>query len=284
MIYTRYEGVEAFLRDAGDHLARRETEVSLLYGIALRLAAGQPYSDEPPYFACVHAEETILATAVRTPPHSLILDLPTQELPALCPIVDDLAGRGVELTGVHARSEIAESFGAAWCLRTGCQTEIGRRLRTYVLTEVVAPRPCPGRFRVAGTADRALLCDWARGFQEESLPGEPHRDPSETVDRFLEQGTLHVWEDGDPVSMAATTRPMPRGASIGMVYTPKSLRGHGYASACVASLSQRMLDGGKAYCTLYTDLANPVSNAIYQRIGYRPLADFLDLRFVRPAS
>jgi len=73
---------------------------------------------------------------------------------------------------------------------------------------------------------------------------------------------------------------MPRGISVGLVYTPIDRRGQGYASACVAELSQKMLDQGKAYCTLYTDLSNPVSNAIYQRIGYRPFADFLDIRFL----
>jgi len=44
-------------------------------------------------------------------------------------------------------------------------------------------------------------------------------------------------------------------------------------------LSQRQLDRGRRFCTLFTDLANPTSNALYQRIGYRPIADFLEIRF-----
>ena len=66
---------------------------------------------------------------------------------------------------------------------------------------------------------------------------------------------------------------------MGLVYTPSDLRGRGYASACVAELSQRILDSGKAFCTLFTDLANPISNSIYQRIGYRPLGDFREITF-----
>ena len=88
-----------------------------------------------------------------------------------------------------------------------------------------------------------------------------------------------MWEDGDRVSMCSRSRPTLHGASIGLVYTPPGLRGRGYASACVADLSQRILDSGKAFCTLFTDLANPTSNAIYQRIGYRPLCDFREIRF-----
>lgn len=51
---------------------------------------------------------------------------------------------------------------------------------------------------------------------------------------------------------------------------------HHYASACVAALSQLILDEGKEFCTLFTDLANPTSNHIYQQIGYRPVCDFAE--------
>ena len=57
------------------------------------------------------------------------------------------------------------------------------------------------------------------------------------------------------------------------VYTPRSERGHGYASALVAALSQAILDSGLAFCTLNTDLLNPTSNKIYQKIGYYPVCD-----------
>jgi hypothetical protein len=44
----------------------------------------------------------------------------------------------------------------------------------------------------------------------------------------------------------------------------------GHASALVAALSQRMLDTGKKFCFLNTDLANPTSNDIYRKLGYLP--------------
>jgi predicted GNAT family acetyltransferase len=50
-------------------------------------------------------------------------------------------------------------------------------------------------------------------------------------------------------------------------------RGHGYASALVAALSQAILDSGLQFCTLNTDIANPTSNKIYQAIGYVPVCD-----------
>ncbi|MGK5090012.1 GNAT family N-acetyltransferase [Bdellovibrionota bacterium FG-2] len=65
---------------------------------------------------------------------------------------------------------------------------------------------------------------------------------------------------------------------IAPVCTPKHLRGHGYASALTAAVSQRYVDLGKK-CLLFTDLSNPTSNSIYQKIGYRPVTDFRHIDF-----
>jgi predicted GNAT family acetyltransferase len=84
--------------------------------------------------------------------------------------------------------------------------------------------------------------------------------------------------------MAGYAGPTPHGIRIGPVYTPPGQRGRGYASACVARLSQDMLDAGRTYCFLYTDLTNPTSNHIYQQIGYEPVCDVAEYRFTRTAA
>jgi hypothetical protein len=63
------------------------------------------------------------------------------------------------------------------------------------------------------------------------------------------------------------------------VYTPPELRGNGYATALTAEVSQRLLDGGRTFCFLYTDAANPTSNAIYERIGYRKVCEAAAIAF-----
>ena len=75
------------------------------------------------------------------------------------------------------------------------------------------------------------------------------------------------------VSLAGFGGRTPNGIRVGPVYTPPDLRGRGYASALTADLTRRLLAGGRRFCFLYTDLANPTSNSIYQRIGYRPVSD-----------
>ena len=62
-----------------------------------------------------------------------------------------------------------------------------------------------------------------------------------------------------------------------LVSTPP--RNKGYASSGVAILTKRMLDNGKRFCCLFTDLANPTSNSIYQRIGYGEICDVEDWIF-----
>ncbi|GAC1375090.1 MAG: hypothetical protein NVSMB32_18100 [Actinomycetota bacterium] len=90
---------------------------------------------------------------------------------------------------------------------------------------------------------------------------------------------MYLWDNAGPVSMAATGGPTPHGGRVYAVYTPPEHRGRGYASACVAAVSQHMLNRGLRYCFLFTDLANPIANHIYQEIGYRPVAPFDWYRF-----
>jgi predicted GNAT family acetyltransferase len=136
--------------------------------------------------------------------------------------------------------------------------------------------------RQATAADLDLVAQWFVDFTEQALPdietltlNEAH----EQVKIRIERGMIYLWEDGEVVSLAGSSRPTPNGIAIGPVYTPPQFRGKGYASSCVAQLSQLLLDQGRSFITLFTDLANPTSNRIYQNIGYRPVCDYTVYRF-----
>ena len=79
--------------------------------------------------------------------------------------------------------------------------------------------------------------------------------------------------------MAGFSGATPNGIRVNLVYTPPEYRKKGYATSCVAALSQTLLDQGRKYCFLFTDLANPTSNHIYQTIGYQPVCDMNDYWF-----
>ena len=80
--------------------------------------------------------------------------------------------------------------------------------------------------------------------------------------------------------MVSAVRDTPNTAGIGAVYTPSHFRNRGYASTAVATLSRQLLDAGRRSCFLYTDVANPVSNAVYTRVGFEPIDDVVELKIL----
>jgi hypothetical protein len=161
--------------------------------------------------------------------------------------------------------------------RTGRKRyRLDRELRLYELNSVELPATAQGCLRKAVPQDLERLAAW---WQAASIEMGMKADPEETGKTAalrIGDGDVFVWEDGEPVSMACKTRPTRRGISVGMVYTPPDRRSSGYATACVGELSRMLLREGRDYCALFADLDNPVSNSIYRKIGYRPVADCLE--------
>jgi len=88
------------------------------------------------------------------------------------------------------------------------------------------------------------------------------------------QSNSNNQHQSEPVCMAGIARETKNVSVLGPVFTPTEHRRKGYASICVAQLSQNILDSGKLNCALLTDLSNPTSNKIYQTIGYEAVADW----------
>lgn len=183
-----------------------------------------------------------------------------------------LAGR--PLTGVNAREEPAAAFAGAWSDSTGCGVEVHRRQRLYRLAELAWPDPLPdGAPRTPTQHDAGLLAEWLDAFSIEvgDMGGSDH---AATVRERLSYGGFTLWESGGaPVCLVGLTRQVAGMVRVGPVYTPPRWRGRGYASAATAEVTRAALAAGAEEVLLFTDLANPVSNSIYQRIGYREVED-----------
>jgi RimJ/RimL family protein N-acetyltransferase len=167
----------------------------------------------------------------------------------------------------------AAEFEAAWSAVTGGSTTVALRMRLFQLEALEPPAPSPaGAARIADDSDLDLLVTWSDDFVAEAL--ENDEDSARTVRDKLSYGGITLWEDGGrPVSMASMTRQVAGVCRVGPVYTPPEYRRRGYGGAVTTAVSRRALDQGAAAVVLYTDLANPTSNALYQRIGYRPVCD-----------
>jgi predicted GNAT family acetyltransferase len=280
MQITIYEHVEPFLSRTRAELEKQEVKNALLLGIALRLQQHPEAITRQPYLATVEDGTRLVAAAVMTPPHNLVLssDYP-EEAEAWELLAQRWRASGWPMPGVIGPAEAALNFALTWQRLTGRVYRESIRERVFELTEVIAPRPGPGHLRAATQADLDLVLEWILAFMREAVPDEPvgeSEDRRRSWARRIEQGNVYLWEldDGQIVSLAGTTRPVSKVISVAPVYTPPEQRGKGYASRCVAALSQLLLDSGWERCSLFTDLANPTSNSIYQKIGYRPVCDF----------
>lgn len=272
----RSANVNAFVDAAGAFLAAREAEHNLMLGICSTIQARLAEADEPPQFYVVRSGGSVVLAALRTPPFNLVLS-EVDDPAALGALAEAMAG--AELPGVVGPAEWTGTFAGRWAAAAGRKHRLEMSERIFRLTEVRAPAVPPGRLRLAGIPDRALLIDWFEAFGREALPRGIPVDVPPLVDRRLDQGGLFLWDDGEPVSLTGIGGRTPHGIRVGPVYTPPDRRGRGYASACVAGASQAQLDAGLQFVFLYTDLANPTANHIYQAIGYEPVRDVAEWRF-----
>jgi predicted GNAT family acetyltransferase len=282
MRLTTHPNASEFLAVAAAPLLRDEAKNNLILGVAGRVREGGRYGQDAPSFLTVDVDGDLIAAAIRTPPYPLILHCDQDRLEAIDVIIDRLWTSDPHLPGVNGAVLPAAAFAERWTKRSKGQAEIGMQMRIYCLRQVDPPVDVPGRMRLARDEDIDLLAGWMLGFHAEAVPGDPPSDPREVVRRFMESGVLAVWDHDGPVSLAGSSRGSAHGAAVSAVYTPSEHRGNGYASACVAALSQHLLDRGNAFCALYTDLSNPTSNRIYQRIGYRPVGDSATYTFTAP--
>ncbi|MDN3296342.1 GNAT family N-acetyltransferase [Streptomyces ficellus] len=184
--------------------------------------------------------------------------------------------------GVRGGDGAARAFADAWTAAgeaPGAWT-VARRTRLFRLGTLTPPHPAaPGRARRATPDDVPFAAAWMQRFAAD-IGEDAAADYTRNVTRRVAHGGLYVWESGDrPVSMAAHS-PLVAGQSrVSPVYTPPEQRGRGYAGAVTTAVARAAQAAGARHVLLFADLANPTSNALYQRLGFRPLADHLDITF-----
>jgi predicted GNAT family acetyltransferase len=195
----------------------------------------------------------------------------------------DLAQDVPRLQGVVGALRGCEAFARAWRAHTGRVPALRFHLRHHVLTAVTPAPPAPGAPRGATAADHDWLTESQFAFiREAGVPDTAERILA-AIPRRVARGEFWIWDDGSPVCCAGWAESGPDAARIAPVYTAPASRRRGYASALVAALAQAILDAGKRRIFLVTDVANPTSNAIYARVGFRPETDVYHFDFVDPA-
>jgi predicted GNAT family acetyltransferase len=243
------------------------------------LRRGHRFGEQPAMLAWYTERGETTGAVLRTPPWGLLIVVlpPGSE----AELMAQLRRHGSQLPGANGTEEAVRRFSECWTAGTELTGELELRQRLFRLDRLVFPEPAPaGSARLAGPDDLDLLMDWLDAFRHEaeSHGGPPNR--SMYADR-VQQKLIWFWlaAQGDPVSMASRSATIAGVSRVGPVYTPPEHRRHGYAAGVTAACTQHALDTDAEQVILFTDLANPTSNAIYRRLGYRPIDDRMILRY-----
>jgi predicted GNAT family acetyltransferase len=280
--------VEEFVQEAGAFLSGA-AERNVLATVTDTVLAhsrssdgvANPYGTEPAIFALGidSAAGEVVAAALRTPPYPM-LATGFGDADAAEQLISAWLARDPQLPGVSAQTSTARAICDAWARRVRGVTELAVSEAMHDLTAVVMPADPPGgALRLVTPGERALLVSWLIEFSIEAHMGDASRAEL-MADLGIDGQRVYFWEDPDPVSVVGHALAVGDVMRVGPVYTPPACRGRGYASAAVASLSQRLLDDGASRCMLFTDLSNPTSNKIYDALGYRRFADWEERRFL----
>ena len=235
------------------------------------------------YLAIILNDSKPIGAAWITPPHPLgITDVPKDAYGTVIEFARSLPNMP---TGIVGPADSVSKIVDLWTASANTRIRSKMSQRIYELRKVDFEPKVSGAFRLAGESDRELLERWSLRFVVDCGLNDDHSKMKDYANAAIRFKTRFLWVvDGIPVSMVGVGGNTPNGIRISWVYTPPEERGKGYASAIVAEVSQRQLDLGKKLCFLYTDLANPTSNSIYQRIGYRPVGDSAHFNFEYPGA
>jgi uncharacterized protein len=248
----------------------------VLNNLILTLLSERARHPQPGRYWVASADGTACGVVFQSPLDFQAVATPMDE-EVIDAAVDTIAAQEIDLPAVLGDAATASRFAGAWTERhkIGARPEQGQRM--YELAEIQEGRSASGALRQASLDDLDLIVGWMRGFEADT--GErPRPDQEDAVARRISDGKYWIWQDEEPVSMAFASPAIEGVSRIGAVYTPPERRNYGYAESCVRELSRRLLAEGTR-CMLYTDLANPTSNSIYRRIGYRAVAEVLRYQF-----
>ena len=269
MEFIKYENIEDFMRENFELILEKEWLNCLMVGNCLE---AQKIGIEGWLLAKVTQNKQTELIMLYRKPWKLILYSPTKntsdELYKFA--AEQIYKQDHRLLGVNAETEMAHKFARFYCEIAEQQYKKVKPMKILVLEKILSKQNVgEAVFRNATEQDRPILTQYIKEFYEEALNEEVSDEHvNQKFEEYLEKGYYFLEKEGKIVSQAVIGRTLIKGKSISGVYTPKEERGKRYAYDLVYTLSKKCLDEGAEYCVLYTDAENPISNHMYEKIGY----------------
>lgn len=270
-----FQSPEEFERAAREFLLRDAVMNQLVLGVveSARVSPGR-YAEGIRMLAAFDGAGAPAGAVIQTPPHAPLISMMSEDAAFALgsAFAREFPGEGRVFGEERAGGAFLRGYA-------GGRVEREHHSGVFVLHEVNECGRARGGMRVADPSDAPLLQRWMEEFYAEAMPGEPPAD-ARAGERLAASGRCFIWENEhfEPVCFAHNGRRLGGYWSVGPVYTPHARRGEGFATSLVERWSLHALASGARGCTLLTDLANPVSNRIYERIGYARVGTLARLR------
>jgi uncharacterized protein len=271
-----YKTPQQFLDETESLLEKKELENNLILGICNQFTNKTAEQENCVFINSVR-DHQIKASSIKTADKAIVSGI-SREVAHLKELADYYLENKIALKGVFGENFFAKKFSDFYDKEY--VTEMTLILHQLISVNNLAP--APGRFKMAGKRDIAQITDWTLQFEKDAKATLVHNREQilQTVQERTALGNIFKWTDqGKILSIAAINRKTKNSGIVGLVFTPEEYRGKGYATSLVQKLSEYILQKGFKYCGLFTDKANPASNHIYQKIGYKPVTEFTDTRF-----
>lgn len=285
MEFKKYEDIKEFANDTLDLLCEKEWLNNLMVGnIEYGLENG---IDDGWLLATIkEGDRTVLIMLLRRPWHLVVYsttDNKSEELYKFA--ADEVYKVCKDLPGINTEKDIAEMFAKWYCDIAKKDYKVAMPMRILLIENLQKQDVrYDVLFRRATLGDKETLKRFIYDFNVEALHKELTDDELEAEfnKHFVgEKVNYFVLEkDGKIVSQTVSSRRLKKGKCVSGVYTPPEERGKGYAYTLVYLVTKEFLDNGAEYCVLFTDDSNPISNHVYEKIGYKRMVDTEDIDFI----
>lgn len=280
MQLIRYFSADSMLERVEKVLIKNEVANNLILGVLYSITDDYNKYGTDPYLAVVEDSTNIIAIAVMTPPYNLLIYSENIDTNAYTMIVRELIKSDYSVPGVNGIKNMSFAFAETWSFENASKVCEGMGTMAFKLDKVIVPDNVNGELKQANIRHYEMLCSWMRSFTRDAHLQDNPEHLVRNIQKWIDREKIFLWiVDGKPVSMAIRTRELINGEAVSGVYTPDKYRNHGYASAVTAGVSQAILDSGKEFACLFTDMSNPVSNSIYQKIGYKKVCEYREYKF-----